>query len=428
VDAVVSLEHRFDRTPDGAVWTQAAFGFSFWARYLEAFDAVRVVARVRDVPIAPQDHIRADGPLVSFCAVPYYRGPWEYIARSVAVSRTVRRAVRRENAVIMRVGSQLANCLSPHLRVRKHPYGVEVVCDPWDAFSPNSVRHLLRPVLRRYFTRCLQGQCRGACAAAYVTESALQKRYPAASGRFSTHYSSVELGSDSYVSEPRGPQPNGGGYRVAFVGSLDQLYKGQAFLLRAVAGCVRTGLDLQLDVIGDGRLRMELEQTAAALGIADRVVFFGQLLGGKAVREQLDRAHLFVLPSLSEGLPRALIEAMARGLPCVASSVGGIPELLPADDLVPPRDAAALATKLREVLLNPEQRLRMAKQNLSRARDFHEAALRHRRLDFFRTVREQTTIWLRQQRAVRARRAWSTGSVIEESISKATIKEVRARE
>ena len=58
---VVSLEHHFDRTPDGVVWTQTQFPYRFWQRYLEVFDQVQVVARVRDVRKAAPDWQRADG-------------------------------------------------------------------------------------------------------------------------------------------------------------------------------------------------------------------------------------------------------------------------------------------------------------------------------------------------------------------------------
>ena len=65
-----------------------------------------------------------------------------------------------------------------------------------------------------------------------------------------------------------------------------------------------------------------------AKALRDRVRFRGQLTTPVDVRAELDRADLFVLPSRQEGLPRAMIEAMARALPCIGSSVGGIPELL----------------------------------------------------------------------------------------------------
>lgn len=75
---------------------------------------------------------------------------------------------------------------------------------------------------------------------------------------------------------------------------------------------------------------------AGRLGVADRVTFVGTVPAGAAVRAHLDAADLVVVPSRTEGLPRALIEAMARGLPAVGTTVGGIPELLADVDLVPP--------------------------------------------------------------------------------------------
>ena len=122
------------------------------------------------------------------------------------------------------------------------------------------------------------------------------------------------------------------------MGTLEQLYKAPDVLLDAVGQCFRQGLDLELVWIGGGQYQQQLEARAKELGLSPRVRFLGQLPAGDAVRGELDRADLFVLPSRQEGLPRAMLEAMARGLPCIGSTVGGIPELLPAEDLVPPGD------------------------------------------------------------------------------------------
>ncbi|GAB3976194.1 glycosyltransferase family 4 protein [Plantactinospora veratri] len=81
--------------------------------------------------------------------------------------------------------------------------------------------------------------------------------------------------------------------------------------------------------LGDGRYRPRLERLATDLGVRRQVHFTGTISAATEVRRQLDAADLFVMPSRTEGLPKALIEAMARGLPAVATSVGGIPELLP---------------------------------------------------------------------------------------------------
>ena len=183
------------------------------------------------------------------------------------------------------------------------------------------------------------------------------------------------------------------------VGSLEQMYKAPDVVIDAVGRCVESGLDTRLTILGDGRHRTELEARRDALGLRDRVMFAGHLPSGAAVREQLDRADLFVLPSRTEGLPRAIIEAMARGLPCIGSTVGGIPELLPANDLVPPGDAAALATKIGEIARDPDRMARMSARNLERARDYRDDLMQERRVNFYRSLRQDTEKWIERQRS-----------------------------
>ena len=89
----------------------------------------------------------------------------------------------------------------------------------------------------------------------------------------------------------------------------------------------RRGADARLTIVGDGPQRNELERLAAELGVGDRLELPGSV-GQDAIREYYARADLFALPSFAEGLPVVLIEAMAMGLPVVASHITGIPELV----------------------------------------------------------------------------------------------------
>ena len=108
----------------------------------------------------------------------------------------------------------------------------------------------------------------------------------------------------------------------------------------------------------------------------------------------LDEADLFVLPSRSEGLPRAMIEAMARGLPCIGTRVGGVPELLLAEDLVAAGDAEALASKIIEVFHEPQRLAEMSARNLSQAQAYRDEVLRERRTQYYSRLREVTERWL----------------------------------
>lgn len=88
---------------------------------------------------------------------------------------------------------------------------------------------------------------------------------------------------------------------------------------------------------------------------------------------------------------------IARSLPCIGSTVGGIPELLPSEDLVPPGDAVALASKIREVVTDPERMTRMSARNLETAKEYRDEVLREQRNEFYRYVREMTEVWLKQK-------------------------------
>ncbi len=391
---LITASAHFAVTRDGALWIQnASMGHACWARYLEVFDEVRLLVRARPCAAPPEGWNRASGPGVGVVPVPDSVGPWGFVKDYTRIARTIRPALAEAEAVLLRVpchiGGEVWRGLPPH-----RPYGVEVVADPWDAFSPGAVRHPLRPFFRWWFTRRLRAQCAGACAAAYVTERALQRRYPPGPDTFGAAYSDVELAPDSFASAPRTPPPSGA-RRLVFVGTLAQLYKAPDVLLEALALCVHAGLDVRLSLVGEGRHRPELERRAAVLGVSDRVEFRGQLTSGALVRRELDQADLFVLPSRQEGLPRAMIEAMARGLPCIGSTVGGIPELLAASDLVPPDDARRLARTIRAVVTDRARMAQMSARNLERAREYSPERLARRRGHFYEHLRIRTQEWLK---------------------------------
>jgi glycosyltransferase involved in cell wall biosynthesis len=394
MNLVVSLEHRFKSTPDGEVWTQAGFGYSFWKRYLDVFDQVQVVSRVLEVATVPPDHERADGERVLFVPLPCYVGPERYLLNLREIKKTIRSTSSVEASFIARVPSPIGTLMLGELSKRQHPYGLEVVADPRDAFTRDAIQYPFRPFFRWWFSRNLVKQCAKANAAAYVTEHALQRRYPCPA--FSVGASGVDLPEEAYVRSPRLYPHSVGVFTLVFVGSLAQRYKAPHILIDAIGICVKRGFNLQLIIVGDGKHRSELEARAKTLGLADLVIFLGQLQAGGQVREQLDKADLFVLPSYTEGLPKAMLEAMARGLPCIGTAVGGIPELLPEEDMVPPGDANALAEKIRDVLSDPERLSRMAERNLKKTHEYSDQVLPDKRATFYKYVRDVTENWLSQ--------------------------------
>src|SRR4051794_27105219 len=102
---LISSEQRYERTPDGAVWTPNANSYTFWNRYLETFEDVRVLARIRNVPTVDPHWLRADGPRVAIHAVPHFIGPIQYLAHWFSIRRSILGSFKHGQAVIMRVPS-----------------------------------------------------------------------------------------------------------------------------------------------------------------------------------------------------------------------------------------------------------------------------------------------------------------------------------
>jgi glycosyltransferase involved in cell wall biosynthesis len=225
---------------------------------------------------------------------------------------------------------------------------------------------------------------RGASAALYVTDFTLQRRYPPRPGVPVTSVSTVRLEDSAFATRSRPWRP--GPARLVTVGSQEVPYKGHDVLLRAARLLRSRGVPVTAVIVGDGRLHRDLIDLAAQLGISDCVTFTGAIHDRALLQAQLDEASLFVLPSRTEGLPRALLEAMARALPAVASDVGGIPELLEPDCLVPVEDAAALADAVAALTGDPVRWQRQSQRNLDVARGYHVTRLEARFAQWLGTV------------------------------------------
>ena len=176
------------------------------------------------------------------------------------------------------------------------------------------------------------------------------------------------------------------GIVIGGVGRLDQA-KGFGFLLDAVAMLPRSQPPAVVALAGEGPLRESLQARAAELGIGDRLRFLGFCADVRIVYEALD---IFVLPSLCEALPYALLEAMAARLPAIGTRVGGVPEMIVEGEtglLVPPRDAKALAGALRRLIDLPELRERMGQAGRERViRHFDEKEMVRQTIRVYRDL------------------------------------------
>jgi glycosyltransferase involved in cell wall biosynthesis len=157
--------------------------------------------------------------------------------------------------------------------------------------------------------------------------------------------------------------------------------KGLDLLLKAIRLLLNGGLSVEWWCAGDGPSRRSLEDLTLDLGLSDRVKFWGYVPHGPDLFKLYKEADIFVLPSLTEGLPNALLEAMAHSLPVVASSVGGIPGALKdgvQGILVEPGQPDLLADAISRLARNPDQVNQMRRAAFSKAQQFSAESLAER--------------------------------------------------
>jgi phosphatidylinositol alpha-1,6-mannosyltransferase len=400
---LITSEGHYSVSRSEVTYASGPAKYVSWSRYLNVFDDVLVLARVTRSQEHNIEEHRADGPRVSFQPLPDHTGPWQYLSARRQARIIARHAIDNCDAYLLRVPGIVSHMAWREIVRVKKPYALEVVGDPWEALGPGTWPHISRPIFRRIATQQLKRICAGAIAVNYVTSETLQQRYPPSKSAYVVGCSDVWLENSSLSAEtierrhqrlqelPWRASKTGSSIRIGFVGSFAQMYKGPDTLIHAAALC-HGHLNFELAMVGAGRCLPEMKALALQLNIADRVEFHGEISSGRSIFEFLDSIDLFVMPSRAEGLPRALVEAMSRGCPCIASVVGGIPELLEPSDLVPPNSPEALAKLILQVAVDSDRLLAMSERNLAKAAQFSPQTLNESRRAFLEEVKRRSTL------------------------------------
>lgn len=376
---VVSSEFHYRATPRG-VMIDGKCDYAYWAQLLAVFDEVRVFARLAPGELTPTMK-PVEGPGVALVAAPDFVSTHGLAGAVPGLAAAAWRAAASGDAFLLHAPGVMASALRPALVARRRRYGVEVVGDPYQALvGAGRVLTALRGVAGRD----LRSMVAGACATRYVTQAQLQQLYPPRAGTPSFAISDAYI-PDAVVAGPGAVIADDAVLALGFVGALFRPYKGLDVLLAALA---RTARPHTLAVAGDGQLRAGLEAQAAQLGLGDRVRFLGALPPGAPIYDFLRTRTAFVQPSRTEGLPRSLLEAMAVGLPCLATAVGGVPELLDPDELVPVEDVAALAAAIDRLADDAPRRRRLAAANRAKVARYAATPAQAEMRRFFEAIRD----------------------------------------
>ncbi|KZY46030.1 hypothetical protein A3732_08330 [Oleiphilus sp. HI0050] len=353
---------------DNQYYSEGKLTYKTWMRFLEHDDKLIVVGRCEGgIDIDVSNLNLSSGDNVSFHCLPkvsvvdriFTRKVDEHIVKSLSLC----------DNVICRVPSFLGFRAYILAKKLSKNIALEVVGCPFDAMMNHGS---IAGKLLAWFERAkLKKIVSRSDVTFYVTSSFLQQRYPSPGRSYSI--SNVELvDSCSVVSIEEEA------FKLSFIGSLSANYKGLDDLIKALAVLKSENSRAELHILGGGD-RTKYSLLAKGLGLQKSVFFYSPVKGGKEVLEWLKQSHLYVQPSHTEGLPRALIEAMSIGLPCIATDVGGVPELLSQQYLVSPKSPEALAKVIGSCLASYDLRKEQSLRNYQTAEAYRYDNLRKKR-------------------------------------------------
>lgn len=388
---VISDSHII-QTPDNKYWCNTAVhGYDFWKRYIEVFDEVHVISRVQNCQTVDEEKcIRADGDRVKIVPLPFVRGFKEYIKNFISFSKSVKEAIGNEDAAILRVPSLPAYILLHYFKKLNKPYAFEVIVDPVECYRENKLAQVL-------FTYITKRECMKANGVSYVTQFFLQKHYPCRAIKygeskdyFTTFYSSINL-DDSFFGSPRHYTKMTEIHIIHVASAINSDVKGQSTLIDIVERLKKDGYIVHAKCLGAGDYVSHYKKIISDKGLEKEIQFLGLFSSKNDLKELLLNSDIFVFPTKAEGLPRAIIEAMATGLPCLSTPVNGIPELLEPKYMFNPKDVDGFTNMIKHLINTPEELNRMSARNIKKAESYKNEILSLRRQEFYTKLKRLAT-------------------------------------
>jgi glycosyltransferase involved in cell wall biosynthesis len=383
-------DHIFFYDSKRNFYSEGKLPLSAFDRFLGVSESVEVISRARELSSddVVSQLVLASSESVTFS--PVKGTSWKDILFSRLIGNFIEsgKVLSESDLVVLRLPCFLSIIIFPLLIVMRKKYAVEVVGDVYESINGakgNSFPYKIFAALFMKFTKII---IRKSVGAIYVTRSTLQAIYPPpALFSYASNVSimpvSKELLQERQAKIDRWQAK--AFFVVGIMGSYNNNYKGIDVLIRAIS-LVRKNhnLDVQLEIVGTGNRNIFVNVIKECS--SDGWIKFKGRLNRKSVYLWLDEIDIYVQPSRTEGLPRALIEAMSRACPAIATDVGGIPELLPQEYLVPPESSELLAEKISFLISHKEEAKIAARESFYQATHYSEDSLKERRDAFWREV------------------------------------------
>lgn len=373
-------DHPFFRDTDGTVYTGGSFPFSLWDNYLQNFDEITVFGR-SSTSVRSKISVTSGNPRVRFYLTENYTSVGTLLRNIRKLKEELRPLIAEADIILVRLPSVLGFIAGKEAKKNGKSVWVEQVGNAREALGAHGsfLGILAAPIFEFKNKKAVKN----ADYITYVTESKLQNDYPASKNAYAISLSDVII---NYILESRELEMsrfNSDTLHLGLVGSFEARYKGQDLLLHAI-----NLLDedirnkIKISFVGKGDYGWVLE-LAKQIGLLDNINFVGSLAPGEEINKFLRSLSLYIQPSLTEGMPRATIEAMAMGCPIIGSNVGGIPDIVSASFVHKKGDFKQLSTHIKQLFNDRSTLLIEAKLSLNKAKPYAIENLHKRRRDFY---------------------------------------------
>lgn len=378
---------------DDEIYSPGRFTAKTWARYLDTnlISSLTVVSRGVKLTAMREGLVKSSVPKVQFDPVYEVKGGIDYYLKASLIKERLRKHIEQVDVVIIRAPSAFGSYVYNICRQLNKPYITEVVGCTWDSnWNYGNILGMLRAPLSFIKNKAV---IKNSIASLYVTEHFLQGRYPT-NAAITTHASNVHIPDpNASVLEAHINRLSSVGsdhvFKLGLLANIAVKYKGYDVAIEALSKLKQRRPDLKFQfLVAGGGSPDHINGLIDKYDMANEVKLLGQLASGNEVFGYLDGLDVYLQPSLTEGLPRSVIEAMSRGCPTLASSVGGIPELLPNEFLHKPGDAEKLSFDIEKLITDKELRIKAAKDNFEKSKEYTDSVLSKRRLEFYKKAFE----------------------------------------
>lgn len=379
---------KFDQ--EGNVYTDANFNEKIWDRYRLICDELTVLLRCEtktyEKTEAEKMFNKYDMSKSHCVSMPDLYRPVKNVFK-LSVRKEIKEIIKNEvikaDKVIIRSVSDIYTDLAvKYAKKYKKSYLIEVTTFIFESLWYHSLKGKLVAYIQEQKCKKVVSECE---YASYVTDDALQNRYPCK--KYSLGCSDVELPVISKeVLDKRiekiSKKDNSKKMIIGTAAFLDVGWKGQKYVIKALYNLKKRGMtNLEYQLIGSGT-GDKLKKIVEKLNMQDQVKIIGALEHEK-VFEWLDTIDVYVQPSFQEGLCRALLEAMSRACPAIASDVGGNYELLEKACLFQKGNVGQIVDQL-ENMCNLDSIKRNAQQNYDKALKYSTNILNQKRTEFYK--------------------------------------------